>query len=288
MLVDRGVGQDVPAGAWDAIFYQATHDAAGLDIGFAPTWPTLPGVRGAYHFARPGESPGAAQAKLFCDRVLALGWRAKSDLWMLDIEVDGLSGAPLEAWIIAFMEYAKAKLGDRGFLYIGFPFYVTHVSHVDFTLLQRYRWWLPDYSVNDGSLHAIQGGEPFLPVLHQFTSNPFDKSVIVDTAAWVALFTAPVPAPKPTPPTYTTTDHGDAPVKTTDITGIHLDENGDANVPAPANGVITDLLVIGGSDPNTVHRNDARPTATLTQDEKFIVLVGGVPGGTYTVRVSRV
>ena len=86
------------------------------------------------------------------------------------------------------MEYATSKLGNRGFLYIGFPFYVSHVSAQNFDLLHRYRWWLPDYSVDDGRLHPIQGGEPFQPVLHQFTSKPYDQSIIVNATAWHDLF----------------------------------------------------------------------------------------------------
>lgn len=187
-IVDRGLGQAVPAGWFDATFYQATHDSVGHDIGFAVWWPKINNVRGAYHFARPGASSGASQAKLFCDRVLSLGWRAKSDLWALDIEVDGLSGAALAAWIDDFMRYATSKLGDRGFLYIGFPFFVTHVSHTDFSMLRRYRWWLPDYGVNDGLEHPLGAGEPFQPVLHQYTSKPYDKSTIHDATAWHNLF----------------------------------------------------------------------------------------------------
>lgn len=188
-IVDRGLGQAVPSGSFDAVFYQATHDTAGLDVGFEREWPKLRGkVRGAYHFARPGSSSAIAQALLFCNRVQALGWDSKHDLWALDVEVDGLRGETLKQWVVDFMEFARVALGDRGFLYIGWPFYVTHVSGQDLELLHRYRWWLPDYGPNDGLEHPLGAGEPFTPVLHQYTSNPFDKSSIVDATRWHNLF----------------------------------------------------------------------------------------------------
>lgn len=188
-IVDRALGQDVPAGAWDAVFYQATHDSAGLDVGFQRNWSALRGKRrGAYHFARPGASSGSAQAQLLARRVHDLGWDAKKDLWALDIEVGGgPTGVGLANWITDFMETARINLGDRGFLYIGFPFYVTHVSGTDFRLLQQYRWWLPDYGRNDGNINPTLI-HPVPPVLHQYTSNPFDKSVIVNATVWHDLF----------------------------------------------------------------------------------------------------
>lgn len=191
LIVDRGLGQPIPAGHFDAVFYQATHDSGGWDVGFHTAWAKLKAqgaVRGAYHFARPGASSGAAQATFFVDRVLSQGWDSKRDLWMLDVEVPGLSGQALKQWVIDFMEYAKAKLGDRGFLYIGWPFYVVHVDAQDFHLLFAYRWWLPNYGPNDGQQHDYHEGEPVDPVLHQYTSKPYDKSVIINATAWHDLF----------------------------------------------------------------------------------------------------
>lgn len=201
-IVDRALGQSIPSGAWDCTFYRATHDSprsnnGGLDTGFATYWPGIQGIRGTYHYANPDAGPAVEQAKLFCDRVLSQGWRSKAtsvqhpggDLWALDMEGDvNLRGTALVAWIDAFMSYTRSKLGDRGFLYIGFPWYVTHVSHTDFRTLQRYRWWLPDYGPNDGHEHPISMAEPFPPVLHQFTSNPFDQSSIVNHTVWHDLF----------------------------------------------------------------------------------------------------
>lgn len=191
-IVDRALGQAVPAGAWDAVFYRATHDGPtsnddGLDTGFATHFPAIKGRRGAYHFAHPAASPASEQAHRFVSTVLANGFRVGVDLWALDIEQYPETG--LGPWIAEFMTICTQLLGDRGFLYVGWPYFVTHVSHQDFSLLHRYRWWLPDYGPNDGKLHPISSGEPFLPVLHQFTSNPFDTSAIVSTAAWSALWT---------------------------------------------------------------------------------------------------
>lgn len=191
-IVDRALGQAVPPGPWDAVFYRATHDGPtsndhGLDTGFATHFPAITGHRGAYHFAHPAASTPSEQAHRFIATVLASGFKVGTDLWALDIEQYPDTG--IGPWIDQWMSLVKGSLGDRGFLYVGWPYFVTHVSHTDDTLLRRYRWWLPDYGPNDGGVHPISSGEPFLPVLHQHTSNPVDKSVVTNQAAWSALWT---------------------------------------------------------------------------------------------------
>lgn len=188
-VVDRAFDQPIPPGAWDAVFVRATHDSSGLDTGFVAHWATLRTtnqVRGAYHFAHPGGSSGAAQGKLFCDRVISQGWNPKRDIWALDLEY--YPETNLGPWVDEFMRYCIGKLGDRGFLYVGWPYFVTHVSHQDFSLLHRYRWWVPAYGPNDGHDHGSDPSWPVAPTLHQFTSNPFDQSSITDLREWQSLF----------------------------------------------------------------------------------------------------
>lgn len=288
-IVDRGLGQIVPAGAWEAVWYQATHDSSGFDVGFEREWPHIVTVRGAYHFARPGSSTGTEQATLFVNRVVSQGWNHGHDLWALDIEVDGLAGATLYQWIIDFMEVTKSHLGDRGFLYIGFPFYRSHVSTVNFSLLSHYRWWLPDYGPNDGFEHAISAPAVVQPLvkLHQYSSTPFDQSSIVDRAAWDALFVA---APPPTPLPTNTTDVGDN-VKLTDTDGVPLDTdgNGHISVPFPAAQIVA-VTIFGGTSPEAARRYDQTPVTRLVPrgTATEVVITGGLPNGKYTVRVAHV
>lgn len=283
-IIDRALGQNIPPGKWEAEWYQATHDTAGLDVGFASHWPSMGPVRGAYHFARPGASSGASQATLFVSRVKVCGWQPGKDLWMLDVEVDGLNGQALHDWIVEFMETAKASLGDRGFLYIGFPFYVTHVSHKDFSLLQRYRWWLPDFGPDDGTEHPIQGGEPFPPILHQYTMIPFDQSSIINRAEWDKLFIVPVP-----PVIHPPIDYPEESVKEQDITiKLDADGNGYFDLPNVSNAAIHSALVIGIPDP-ALGKYAKIPNVAFTlggssKVDRF-VLVGGSPGQTVTTRV---
>lgn len=194
MIVDRALGQSIPAGAFDATFYRATHDGPasndnGLDTGFATVFPTIKGVRGAYHYAHPAASSATEQANRFIRVVTATGFKVGTDLWMLDAEkYADLTGPALAAWIDDFMEIVSAALGDRGFLYMGFPYFEANISKGDFTLLRKYRWWLPAYGKNDGTDHGVTPGLPVTPVLHQYTSVPYDRSNIVDFTRWHDLF----------------------------------------------------------------------------------------------------
>lgn len=195
MIYDRAFDQALPIGAWDAGFVRATHDGPtsnddGFDTGFDAHWKALAYARyprGAYHFAHPAASSASEQANRFINKVRGQGFRTGVDLWMLDIEkYDDLSGAALTAWIRTFMETVKAALGDRGFLYIGYPYFVER--GLDLSLLHTYRWWLPAYGPNDGNDHGVTAGLPVTPVLHQFTSIPFDKSNVIDNTRWHDLF----------------------------------------------------------------------------------------------------
>lgn len=196
MIYDRAFDQPLPDGAWDAGFVRATHDGPtsnddGFDTGFDAHWKALaskPYPRGAYHFAHPAASPAAEQAARFINKVRSQGFRTGVDLWMLDIEQYGdLNGPALAAWIREFMAACTHALGDRGFLYIGLPYFREHISTGDYSLLHETRWWIPAYGSNNGVNHPLDA-MPVVPVIHQFTSNPFDKSVIVDNTRWHDLF----------------------------------------------------------------------------------------------------
>jgi GH25 family lysozyme M1 (1,4-beta-N-acetylmuramidase) len=76
-------------------------------------------IRGAYHFARPGSSSGAAQANYFADH--GGGWSA-DNLTLpgaLDLEAgcSGLSAAAMQGWISDFYNTYKARTGRDMVIY---------------------------------------------------------------------------------------------------------------------------------------------------------------------------
>lgn len=301
----QGGWPPAPAGAsaWDFAFIRATHDATGSDSRFAQHWAEAAAgkvpIRGAYHYANPAASAGYAQANLFALACLSQGFKPGADLWALDLESNPIGGPATEQWVDDFFRAAGTKLGPRGLLYIGWYTAESYFGANAPTYLRKRPWWLPAYGVNDGSPHDYVA--PFVPCLHQYTSrggpggSGLDISEVTDANAWHALtdVTAqpPVPVQRPLPPPkYITTKVGDE--VHTDISGVKLgstaSDSGSGWVPAPtANGrqiPLDGLVVIGGDHPSDMGHFDPLPVATLTTDQKVIVVRGGVPGGTYTVR----
>jgi Glycosyl hydrolases family 25 len=281
----------LPPTEWEFGFVQATHDSGGYDVGFPWHWQALLipriKVRGAYHFAYPDSTDGLHQGMLFVARVKANGWKANSDIWGLDVEGNvALRGPALAAWITEFMDYVTSQLGDRGFLYIGWPFFVTHISATDFSLLQRYRWWLPDYGINDGFEHPLGAGEPIVPVIHQYTSKPRDTNVILDYTKWNLLFGPATPPPPPVTVTYNEdTMQQDDFTRTLDGAG-----NGYFDVPNVTDAGAHFAWIIGLPDPEK-HGYPKVPNTYLTLGETSkvdrVVIVGGTPNSSVTVRVNH-
>lgn len=288
----------IPGGSWDAIICRVTHDRVGVDKRVAQHFPNAlrAPLRGVYHFWNPTLSSGVEQAELMASNALRLGFRPNVDLWALDSEAAALpSHAANAAWVEDFMAHAHARLGGRGLWYIGWPYYLANFGS-DFGQLRLRPWWLPAYGPNDGAPHGFSA--PFDPVLHQYTSrggpggSGLDVSRIVDWDRWRAMLGAmpPAPAPKPSPPRYSTHSIGED-VKITDIQGIHLDShgNGFVDVPGVPFSRVVSVLVIGGSDPFKVGRYDRTPAARAIQAGNVarIVIELGEPAGTYTIRVAH-
>lgn len=181
----------VPEGPWLFVVHKATEGHSFQDPKFAERFPTFTGLRGAYHYARPGESDGADQANHFADTVLAAGFKPNVDMWQLDCEDGENAGVAWQPFIADFMAVAIQRLGNRGFLYAGYPFVQAHgLSQA----VSDYHWWLPDYSVNDGNVHNPQVPSAFQPlvILQQFTSaGNLDQNVVRNAATWKAI-TQPV------------------------------------------------------------------------------------------------
>lgn len=190
----------IAPGTWDFIFARATHDGLGVDLMFDRHFPnalTRSSRRGAYHFAKPIVSTGAAQAQHFAQVCKANGFRVGVDAWALDFEANALgSHAANVAWIRDFMATARTLLGARGLLYVGWPYFVETCGEENLALLHEHPWWLPAYGPNDGQPHTYSA--PFIPCVHQYTSrggvnlSGLDVNRVLDTAAWARLFTSEV------------------------------------------------------------------------------------------------
>lgn len=297
--------------SWDFVFCRATHSdgTPSVDGKFSQHFADAlqhGKLRGAYHFADPPQSSAVAQAAFFVATCLSNGFVPGRDLWALDIESGGgkMQGALDNVqWVADFMKAAGVVLGGRAFLYTGWPWAESMFGIYAEVTLRKYNWWLPAYGPNDGKEHAYNA--PDVPVLHQYTSlggaggSSLDVNSITDAGAWqrivgAALPTHPAPAPMPAkPPVVSTVNAEDANV-IADISGIHLDVNGDGAVDLPNVPFqnVASALVIGGNDPldPKSKRYDKRPSATAINvaGHARFVLIGGVPSGTYTLRVSHV
>jgi GH25 family lysozyme M1 (1,4-beta-N-acetylmuramidase) len=207
----NSVGIDISAdqssvaeGPWLFVVHKATEGHDYKDPQFAARYPTLVGqnetLRGAYHYARPGDGfSGVQQADFFADTVLAAGFVPGQDLWQLDCEGtgnEGVSQATWQAFILQFMSQATLRLGARGFIYGGYSFLFTpEAVNAPQAWTTVYNWWDADYGPNDGAVHPLSAPEPYATncVIHQFSSaGNLDRNVVNNTARWDALFPAPV------------------------------------------------------------------------------------------------
>lgn len=187
-------------GGWLFAIHKATEGTTYIDHSFRDRYPgqlrkvvALDGLVGAYHYARPNLSTGAAQANFFCDTVLTSGFLPGVDMWQLDCEGIGNESVDSATWsrfVDDFMAVALVRLGSRGFLYVGRYF----VPSAFLPLTSKYNWWLPDYGNNDGSVHPLPEGVN--PVLHQFSSaGALDRNAVHDQEKWSALVGEAAPAP---------------------------------------------------------------------------------------------
>jgi GH25 family lysozyme M1 (1,4-beta-N-acetylmuramidase) len=179
----------VAAGDWLFVVVKTTENRSVVNPLADEQWAAIrAGVRrGLYHYARPGLSRAAAQAKAFCDDALRRGFTPGKDMWQLDCEGELNEAVPKSAWdgfIREFMDVTLTRLGPLGFLYLGRFFLPPDITK---RLANTFHWWLPDYGPNDGTFHALPSSVD--PVIHQFTSvNPhLDRNVIHATETWQQL-----------------------------------------------------------------------------------------------------
>jgi GH25 family lysozyme M1 (1,4-beta-N-acetylmuramidase) len=108
----------VSANGYYFAFVKCTEGTGYRDPWFPRNFSELTRVsmyRGAYHFARPGYSSGAAQADYFCDY-----WGPTSgDLQgVLDLEdTGGLNPSQLFSWVRSWVDRVKQRTGRPGIIY---------------------------------------------------------------------------------------------------------------------------------------------------------------------------
>jgi GH25 family lysozyme M1 (1,4-beta-N-acetylmuramidase) len=121
-------------------------------------------IRGAYHFATPNTSGGAAQADYFAAHGGA--WSADHHTLpgALDIEYNpygatcyGLSQASMRSWIHAFVNEYHAKTGRWAVIYSTLDWWTSCTGNSDTTFAQNDPLWIARYSSSAGTLPAGYG-----------------------------------------------------------------------------------------------------------------------------------
>jgi GH25 family lysozyme M1 (1,4-beta-N-acetylmuramidase) len=116
-------------------------------------------IRGAYHFARPGASSGAAQANYFASN--GGGWSADSRTLpgALDLEAGcaGLSQAAMRNWIADFMNTYRARTGRYAVIYTTTSWWTSCTGNYS-GFWANHPLWVARWSSSPGTLPA---GAPF-------------------------------------------------------------------------------------------------------------------------------
>ncbi|MDP9324961.1 MAG: hypothetical protein M3O87_00300, partial [Candidatus Dormibacteraeota bacterium] len=138
---------------------KATESTSYTNPYFAGDWSAIKAnamYRGAYHFARPADSSGAAQANYFLSVV---GNTSEGgDLPpALDLEVsDGLSPSALVAWTQSFVQTIEAGTGRKPLIYSYPSFWRNQMGNS--TAFTSYPLWLADWTGGSGPNYPLPGG----------------------------------------------------------------------------------------------------------------------------------
>ncbi|MGH3446087.1 MAG: lysozyme [Nocardioidaceae bacterium] len=134
-------------------------------------------IRGAYHFATPNTSSGAAQANYFVDH--GGGWSAdgKTLPGALDIEYNpygdtcyNMSAGQLRSWIADFVATYKARTGRDVVIYTARNWWVPCMNNST-QFSQTNPLWVADYQ---NTPPILFGGWPFY-TFHQYSGSGTDK-----------------------------------------------------------------------------------------------------------------
>jgi len=135
-------------------------------------------IRGAYHFATPNTSSGAAQANYFVDH--GGGWSADGMTLpgVLDIEYNpygptcfGMSAAQLVSWIGEFADTYRARTGRDVVIYTARNWWAPCTGD-SAAFAQTNPLWAADWS---NTPPILFGGWPF-HTFHQWTDSPLDQN----------------------------------------------------------------------------------------------------------------
>ncbi|GAA4482356.1 lysozyme [Actinoallomurus oryzae] len=146
-------------------------------------------IRGAYHFATPNTSSGAAQADYFASHGGA--WSADHHTLpgALDIEYNpygstcyGLSQASMRSWIHAFVNEYHSRTGRWAVIYSTLDWWKTCTGNSDTTFANNDPLWIARYSSSAGTLPAGWGFYTFWQHADSGTF-PGDQDVFNGTAA---------------------------------------------------------------------------------------------------------
>jgi GH25 family lysozyme M1 (1,4-beta-N-acetylmuramidase) len=151
---------------------KATEGTDFRDASFARHWQELGKkgiVRGAYHFAHPGNDP-IAEAEHFLSVVNAQPAKP-GDILVLDLETDdGKSSAEVNAWAKAWLAHVKAKTSTTPMLYSGWSFADTHGKG-----LSEYPLWVAHYDKPKGTVTPPADWKSW--AIHQYSDSPIDQNV---------------------------------------------------------------------------------------------------------------
>ena len=146
-------------------------------------------IRGAYHFALPNNSSGAAQADYFAAH--GGGWSADHHTLpgALDIEYNpygatcyGLSQSSMRSWIHSFINEYHAKTGRWATIYTTLDWWSTCTGNTDTSFGTNSPLWIARYSSSAGTLPAGWGFYTFWQHASSGTF-PGDQNVFNGTQA---------------------------------------------------------------------------------------------------------
>lgn len=140
-------------------FMKATEGTYYTDTQFTTNWAATKKagiLRGAYHFAQPGKSTGAAQAKYFVSKVGATAFKEAGTLPpVLDLEVTGgLGASALRSWVSSWLATTEQLTGRIPILYFSPSFWEDHLGNS--TAYTRYPLWIAHYTT--ASQPRVPGG----------------------------------------------------------------------------------------------------------------------------------
>lgn len=134
-------------------------------------------IRGAYHFALPGNSSGTAQADWFVDHGGAWSADGKTLPGVLDIEYNpygstcyGLSQSGMRSWIAAFTSRYKARTGRDAVIYTTTSWWTTCTGNTS-QFSSTNPLWIARYNTSPGTLPAGWAYYTFW----QYTDSPLDQ-----------------------------------------------------------------------------------------------------------------